>query len=115
PRGTFVMGGNHHALDTPAHEVTLDAYCFDTPEVTPGAYEEGVGAGGCLPAPQTEDHLVGNPGYPDRGLCNGGKPELNEHPVNCVNWSHADSYCRWAEKRLPTEAEWEYAARGTDG
>ena len=118
PAGTFTMGhpsDNPYALEAPAHRVTLDAYCIDRTEVTVDAYAKCVAAGGCAEAPRTWDHLPGNPVYPDPGLCNGGKPGLEEHPINCVTWFHAEAYCAWAGKRLPTEAEWEHAARGDDG
>ena len=50
-----------------------------------------------------------------KDVLNWGKPERQKHPINGVNWHEADAYCRWVGKRLPTEAEWEKAARGTDG
>jgi formylglycine-generating enzyme required for sulfatase activity len=48
-------------------------------------------------------------------LCNARREDSAEHPINCVNWDMAESYCRWREARLPTEAEWERAARGSTG
>ena len=108
PAGAFWMGCNA-AVDTecdsdekPQHQVTLSAYLIDATEVTVAAYAACVQAGAC-----TE---------PDTGgYCNWGAADRAEHPVNCVDWDQAGAYCAWAEKRLPTEAEWEKAARGTDG
>jgi formylglycine-generating enzyme required for sulfatase activity len=118
PRGTFTMGHtakNNFDYDGPPHRVALDAYCIDRTEVTVAAYDRCVAAHGCEPAPTTVDHLPGNPVYADPGLCNGGKPALARHPINCVTWNHADRFCRWAGRRLPTEAQWERSARGDDG
>ena len=61
-------------------------------------------------------------GRPAQGLinnhtqaCNGARPDRGAHPVNCVTWAQADAYCRAVGKALPTEAQWELAARGPDG
>lgn len=99
PAGSFIMGSdNNQAAAKPAHEVYLDAYYIDKFEVTNERYLE------CL-----ED-----------GYCNsGGSSRLynsiwDNHPVMDVTWYEAQDYCQWRGGRLPTEAEWEKAARGTD-
>ncbi|RJQ46217.1 MAG: formylglycine-generating enzyme family protein [Gammaproteobacteria bacterium] len=104
PAGPFIMGtGSERADDQnrPEHSVTLPAYRIDKYPVTNAQYARFVAA----------------TGYPPPGNWPGGKiPRGRElHPVTMVSWQNAQRYAQWAGKRLPTEAEWEKAARGTDG
>ena len=103
PEGPFVMGSDQGASDeSPPHRVELSTFWFDKFEVTAAAYQECVDTGGC-----TQSN--GGSG------CNTGNPGRADHPINCVTWEQAQSYCIREDKRLPTEAEWEKAARGLDG
>ena len=101
PAGEFTMGDNQGEDDErPARQVYLDAFFMDKFEVTVGMYATFLKATG-IDAP------------PDWQVMN--QPAHQKRPVVKVDWSDANTYCRWAGKRLPTEAEWEKAARGTDG
>ena len=111
PAGSFPMGVPPGERDGgrdeyPRHEVHLDDYYIDTYEVTNGRYLEFVKA--------TGHRVPQNPKNPTRNLWQGDTiPEsLTDRPVVNVDWADADAYCRWAERRLPTEAEWEKAAKG---
>lgn len=103
PSGTFTMGDTHadRSDARPMHAVTLSAFCMDMTEVTVAAYRS-CPASICL-SPGTDQY------------CNWPVSGRDDHPINCVDWSQARAYCRNFGGDLPTEAQWEYAARGTDG
>lgn len=116
PSGSFRMGCNHanwdcsRAIDSvPLHDVFLDTYEIDLTEVSVAQYRQCVSDGVCEPPIQLEH-------YPStKGCTYWSDEDLEDHPVSCVTWDQAATYCEWAGRRLCTEAEWEKAARGTDG
>ena len=100
PAGEFTMGGNAAVEEKPVHQVSLDAFYIDKYEVTVEQYANFL-------------HTTSHHAPPEWKVMN--QPPHQKHPVVMMDWTDANAYCHWAEKRLPTEAEWEKAARGTDG
>jgi formylglycine-generating enzyme required for sulfatase activity len=102
PSGTFLMGDADTLSNgaQPPHMVTLSAYCMDLTEVTVAAYR-GCTAPGCT-TPSTGTYF------------NWGVAGRDNHPINGVDWNQSRAYCQWRGVDLPTEAQWEYAARGSD-
>ncbi|MFZ6027188.1 MAG: formylglycine-generating enzyme family protein [Chloroflexota bacterium] len=110
PAGSFTMGADPGSTDFwgaeyPAHTVTLDAYVMYRNEVTNAMYQACVKAGVC-PNPK-KFQVTGVVAY-------FSNPTYDNYPVVYVTYADAMTYCQWAGGRLPTEAQWEKAARGTD-
>jgi serine/threonine-protein kinase len=118
PGGRFFMGSDDDRADEkPAHKVTLDAYCMDRWEVTTDAYKSCSDRGDCKRAATSNkwDGITSSDSRAYDPLCNASDASKGKHPINCVDWMMADRFCKADGKRLPTEAEWEFAARGSDG
>jgi len=105
PAGPFIRGTNQGGLDEhPQRTLVLDAFAIDRYEVTNFQYQQFVHATG---------HRKSGP--PARYAKNMSKMQGVNQPVVYVSWEDAEAYCQWKGKRLPTEAEWEKAMRGSDG
>lgn len=106
PAGEFTMGSELNNNAKPVHTVYLDAFWIDQTEVTNALYAKCVQSGSCQPP---------NPVSSQKHSNYFGNPQYDNYPVIFVTWEMSKTYCEWAERRLPTEAEWEKAARGDDG
>ena len=103
PGGAFFMGAaDGRPNEGPVHEVKISTFQMSKSEVTVAQYRACVAAKGCSEPSAGPD-------------CNWGREGREDHPVNCTDWRQAKDFAKWAGGRLPSEAEWEYAARSAGG
>jgi len=120
PAREFTMGSNDYDEEKPIHTVYLDAYYIDKYEVTVGQFRKFVEATGYKTDAEKSGGAYVYTGSTwekkaDASWRNPYFSQSDDQPVVCVSWNDASAYAAWAGKRLPTEAEREKAARGTDG
>ncbi len=118
--GEYFQGSDHKDAqdnEKPAHHVILPAYCIDLYEVTAGEYRACSDQGKCKRAGSEVEFpkITAAEKKLYSTLCTGNDPAKAEHPINCVTWEMSSLFCKAQGKRLPSEAEWEYATRGPDG
>jgi formylglycine-generating enzyme required for sulfatase activity len=111
PAGKFWMGAaasdtNADTNERPQQEVDLGPYWIDRTEITNAMYQKCIESGKCIAPGNTQSNTRAS--Y-------FGNPQFNNYPVINVYWNDAKAYCAWAGRSLPTEPQWEKAARGTDG
>jgi formylglycine-generating enzyme required for sulfatase activity len=123
PEGMVVLGGGTYTMGASETTVAVQPFLLDVTAVSVEAYEKCVKAGKCRSerldgtTDAAEDPRVAagqGMRLPADAFCNWGKTDRANHPVNCVDWDQATTYCGWAKKRLPTEEEREWAARGAE-
>ena len=105
--------------ELPVHEVTVETFAIEEHEVTAAQYNACVAAGACS-APGRTGNFEGLEVREDTQIllnlaCTGYDRARQNHPITCVDWHQASAYCAWIGRRLPTEEEWEFAARGEEG
>ena len=132
PGGKYFMGFDDGlAIEKPAHQVSVASFCVEQFEVTVEKYKACSDHGDCKRAFTSNDGegatAAGTKSFDAACNANDDAQSLafpwrqhqtekrGKHPINCVSWDMADAYCHSIDARLPTEAEWEYAARGSDG
>jgi len=116
PGGAFTMGCSPGDADCAEHEkpprpAAVNAFWMDATPVTNAAYRGCVSAGACKAPDERGCWFCNEPDW-EQGVGLSPAFKGDSQPVVCVDWGDADAYCRWSGKRLPTEAEWEFAARG---